>query len=211
MKTLRALLGCTLICSAYCSLVFGQISSNGPALSAAMEGGSRVVLAWPKSATGFALEYRSDFSTNGNWTVSSESPGIEGDVAVVRLMATNAAGFYRLRFVGAPLPPDPSSVAPPLAPAIVTDIGSATSFLYSGTNAIQTGVTNGTIQARRAAAIRGVVRQSDGQSLPGVTISILNHVEYGQTVSRANGRFDLAVNGGGALAVKYEKSGFLPA
>jgi hypothetical protein len=103
MKTLHALLGCTLICSAHCSLVFGQNTSNGPALSAAMEVGSRVVLSWPKSATGFALEYRSDVSTNGNWTVSSDSPGIEGDVAVMRLVATNAAGFYRLRFVGAHL------------------------------------------------------------------------------------------------------------
>jgi RHS repeat-associated protein len=211
MKTLPVLLGCTLICGVRCSLVYGQIPTNGPALSAAMEGGSRIVLSWPKSATGFGLEYRLDFATNANWTLCPDSPGIEGEVAVVRLLATNAASFYRLRFVGTGLPPDPANVAPPLVPSMVTDIGSATSFLYSGTNAIQTGVTNGTIQARRAAAIRGVVRQSDGQSLPGVTISILNHVEYGQTLSRADGRFDLAVNGGGALAVKYEKSGFLPA
>ena len=47
--------------------------------------------------------------------------------------------------------------------------------------------------------------------LPGAVISILDHPEFGQTLSRADGRFDLAVNGGGILTVNYEKAGYLPA
>ncbi len=46
--------------------------------------------------------------------------------------------------------------------------------------------------------------------LPGVTITVLGHPEFGQTLSRADGRFDLAVNGGGVLTLNYAKSGHLP-
>src|SRR5208283_5910962 len=35
------------------------------------------------------------------------------------------------------------------------------------------------------------------QPLPGVTITVINHPEFGQTLSRADGMFDLVVNGGG--------------
>jgi len=41
--------------------------------------------------------------------------------------------------------------------------------------------------------------------MPGVKISILNHPEFGQTLSRADGKFDLVVNGGGPVVVHYEK------
>jgi hypothetical protein len=47
--------------------------------------------------------------------------------------------------------------------------------------------------------------------LPGVTITVLNHPEFGQTLSRADGAFDLAVNGGGLLTFSYRKNGLLPA
>ena len=38
---------------------------------------------------------------------------------------------------------------------------------------------------------------------------VLNHPEFGQTLSRADGIFDLAVNGGGLLTVDYQKAGYL--
>jgi RHS repeat-associated protein len=109
------------------------------------------------------------------------------------------------------LPPDPSTVAPPLDPTVVTPMGKATEFLYTGPNPIQTGVAPGTIEARRAAVLRGKVLNRDGNVLSGVTISILNHPEFGQTLSRADGMFDLAVNGGGPLTINYQKTGYLPA
>ena len=52
---------------------------------------------------------------------------------------------------------------------------------------------------------------ANGDPLPGVAITILNHPEYGQTLSRSDGMYDLAVNGGGVLTVKYEKGGYLKA
>ena len=40
---------------------------------------------------------------------------------------------------------------------------------------------------------------------------MLGHPEFGQTLSRADGRFDLAVNGGERLTINYAADGFLPA
>jgi len=44
-----------------------------------------------------------------------------------------------------------------------------------------------------------------------VTIRVLGHPEFGQTLTRADGMFDLAVNGGGVLTVEYVKQGLLTA
>ncbi|HYM59277.1 MAG TPA: IPT/TIG domain-containing protein, partial [Thermoanaerobaculia bacterium] len=109
------------------------------------------------------------------------------------------------------LPPDPATVAPPIDPTVVTTLFESTKFLYTGTNPIQTGVAPGTIDLVRAAVLRGRVLAHGRQPLPGVTITITGHPEYGSTLSRADGAFDLAVNGGGPLTVQYRKSGFVPA
>lgn len=109
------------------------------------------------------------------------------------------------------LPPDPGSIAPPIDPTVATSVSKSTEFLYTGTNPIQTGVAPGTIELKRAAVIRGRVLDKQDNPLPGVTLSILNHPELGRTLSRSDGMFDMAVNGGALLTVRYEKSGHLPA
>jgi uncharacterized repeat protein (TIGR01451 family) len=107
-----------------------------------------------------------------------------------------------------PPPSDPSLVAPALDMTVATTIGAATQFLYTGGNPIQTGVAAGTIKPERAAVLKGRVLDKNNQSLSLVKITVLDHPEFGQTLSRADGRFDLAVNGGGALTLQYEKIGF---
>ncbi|MCB1881453.1 MAG: hypothetical protein KDI54_15605 [Gammaproteobacteria bacterium] len=109
------------------------------------------------------------------------------------------------------LPANPETIAPPLDPTVTTILADATEFLYTGSNPIQTGVTPGTIEQKRVAVIRGKVLDRDINPLPGVTVTILGHPEFGQTQSRADGAFDLAVNGGGYLVVDYQKIGYLPA
>ena len=109
------------------------------------------------------------------------------------------------------VPPDPGAAAPPLDPGVATDIAKATEFLYTGADPIQTGVADGTIDSRRSAVVRGRVLTRDGTPLSGVRITILQHPELGQTRSRADGMFDMAVNGGGVLTFRYEKKGVLPA
>ncbi|MBL0292169.1 MAG: hypothetical protein IPQ15_16405 [Betaproteobacteria bacterium] len=76
---------------------------------------------------------------------------------------------------------------------------------------MQTGVAPGTITTARAAVVRGTVRARDGSALPNVVVGILGHPEYGSTHSRADGAFDLAVNGGLRLTVDYRLAGHLPA
>ncbi|PYK02914.1 MAG: hypothetical protein DME23_00705 [Verrucomicrobia bacterium] len=111
----------------------------------------------------------------------------------------------------ADLPSDPAAVVSPVNPGGVTSVADATKFLYTGPNPIQAGVPNGTFDAQRVCVLRSKVTQRDGSVLPGVTVSILDHPEFGQTKTRPDGMFDLAVNGGGRLTVKFERPGYCPA
>ncbi len=107
--------------------------------------------------------------------------------------------------------PDLKTIAPPVVQGVATTINAATEFLYSGAHPVQTGVAPGTIDPKRIAVLRGKVLDKNSAPLSGVTITILSHPEFGQTLSRADGMFDMAVNGGGLLTVNYVKAGFLSA
>lgn len=127
--------------------------------------------------------------------------------------ATNAATVVRTVVLhsGPALPPDPAIVAPALNRAEITTVDEATSFLYAGPTPIQTGVAPGTIVPQRAAVVRGRVLTTEFQPLSGVTVRIAGHPELGQTLSRADGAYDLAVNGGGTVRVGFERAGYFPA
>ncbi|MCK5713041.1 MAG: putative metal-binding motif-containing protein, partial [Hyphomicrobiaceae bacterium] len=112
---------------------------------------------------------------------------------------------------GGGLPPDPEDVAPALDMTVATTVIAANRFLFTGSDPIQTGVADGTIAPERVAVLRGKVSERSDAPLSGVTITILNHPEFGQTLSRLDGMFDLAVNGGGVLTVYYQKEGYLSA
>jgi YD repeat-containing protein len=71
-------------------------------------------------------------------------------------------------------------------------------------------VPPGAIESKRAAVLWGSVRQRDNEPLAAVTITVLGRPEFGLTLTRADGLFDMAANGGGALTVNYEKVGFCP-
>jgi len=112
--------------------------------------------------------------------------------------------------VGQPLPPDPVEVAPPLDETIVTGFYTSVEFLWNGTPPIQTGVAPGTMDPRRVAVLRGRVLDRAGQPISGVAVTIIAHPELGQTLTRADGRYDMAVNGGGRLRISFAKAYFLP-
>lgn len=109
------------------------------------------------------------------------------------------------------VPSDPSVVAPPIDPTVATDFLDITTFLYDGPEPIQRLLSPGTIQPHRLAVARGMVRDDLGQPLPGVLVRVLDHPEYGYTFTRADGMYDLAVNGGGSVTVDFRKQGFLRA
>ncbi len=108
-----------------------------------------------------------------------------------------------------PPPPDPVAIAPPLTRTVTTNIATSTKFLYTGPNPIQTGVDPDDIAPERVGLLRGKVVDRAGTPLVNVLISILDHPEFGQTRSRADGMFDMVVNAGGELTVKYEKANFI--
>jgi RHS repeat-associated protein len=141
---------------------------------------------------------------------SIQIQGRQGDN--YRLIVSDSAGnqSQTVKTDDGTLPPEPASVAPTLNPTQSTSHYDATSFLYTGVNPIQTGVTPNSIQPKRSAVIRGKVMDKQNQPLPGVRITIKDHPEYGQTLSRTDGVFDMAVNGGGQFVINYEKQDFLP-
>jgi RHS repeat-associated protein len=138
--------------------------------------------------------------------------GVAGGVTSITASVETISGSATVTVEAAseePLPPDPATIAPPIDPTKITTVYESTRFLYEGTPRIQTGVEPETIERLRAAVIRGRVLRRGGTPLPGVKITILDHPEYGQTLTRADGRFDLAVNGGGEFTVQYRRNGLI--
>ncbi|HXO86850.1 MAG TPA: hypothetical protein VN803_15110, partial [Gemmatimonadales bacterium] len=150
--------------------------------------------------------------TNGAFSkVVDLAVGQNTIVVIATDSATNADTVTRTVTRTGGLPPDPATVATAIDPTVPTTIATSTAFLYSGSNPIQTGVAPGTIEPVLAAVVRGKVLTGDGQPLPGVTVTVLGHPEFGQTLSRADGGYDLALNGGGQLTLSYTLNGYIGA
>ncbi len=111
--------------------------------------------------------------------------------------------------------PEPTPVVTPepepVDPGLPTDFSDSVSFLYEGANRVQTGVAPGTIADARVAVLRGSVRSQAGAGLAGVVVTVLDHPELGRTLTRADGGYDLAVNGGGPLTLEFERAGYVSA
>ncbi|XP_077002061.1 teneurin-1 [Tamandua tetradactyla] len=63
--------------------------------------------------------------------------------------------------------------------------------------------------SRRACVIRGQVVAVDGTPLVGVNVSFLHHSDYGFTISRQDGSFDLVAIGGISVMLIFDRSPFL--
>ncbi|XP_060039561.1 teneurin-1 isoform X2 [Erinaceus europaeus] len=63
--------------------------------------------------------------------------------------------------------------------------------------------------SRRACVIRGQVVAVDGTPLVGVNVSFLHHSDYGFTISRQDGSFDLVAIGGISVTLLFDRSPFL--
>ena len=101
-------------------------------------------------------------------------------------------------------------MAPPVDQTTAADFASNIAFLYTGANRVQDGVAAGAITPLTAAVVRGLVTKADGTALSGVTITVHGHPEFGYTLSRTDGRFDMAVTGGGLVTLDYQAAGYLP-
>ena len=193
-------------------IVIGDIDDEGrvtvTGAAGAVEAGALVRIVNNRSGDPF----QESASDAGEFTVRALAE--PGDL--LTLTATDAAGndsegiSLTVATTTTGVPPDPKTVASEVDATLPTALLQATAFLYAGPNPIQTGVAPGAIEGRRVAVLRGQVIDRQGTPLPGAIISIVNHPELGQTISRADGLFDMAVNGGGNLTVRYEKPDYLP-
>ncbi len=167
-----------------------------------------VTLSWSSAVPGFELLQSDTLGPDAAWTPVLGTPLPAGQRFQITVPPSTTQHYYRLKLI--PLPPDPISVASPLAPNTFNDLGSSTAFLYTGPNPIQIGVVPGTIAPTRAAVVRGRVMKRDQSALPGVRVTVLNHPEYGSSFTRPDGRFDLAVNGG-LFTVEFQAPGYCSA
>ena len=135
---------------------------------------------------------------DGRWPV----PPVAIGVAVV-LAGAVGVGWWAFGGDETDSTPD-DGFAPPLDRTVASGIGESTQFLYTGEDPVQKGVDPDTIEYGRAAVLRGRVTDRNGSPLSGIRVSVVDHPEYGWTKTREGGVFDMAVNGGGQLTLRYE-------
>jgi RHS repeat-associated protein len=91
--------------------------------------------------------------------------------------------------------------------SISTDFCAAMQFLTAGPNALQTGATSPPCST--IAAVHGKARSASGSPLPGLSVTVVGHPEWGKTVTRADGAFDLVV-GAGVQVIQLAAPAFFP-
>ncbi len=109
--------------------------------------------------------------------------------------------------------PDPATIAPPL-PKYGIKFADSVSFVYKGPQALQSanpGTAGVIIADGKVAIVRGrVVEIVDGTSVPVIKARVFvpSHPAWGQTFTRSDGRFDLAVEGGATSTIAVVKPGY---
>ena len=129
----------------------------------------------------------------------------------VEIVATDGAGRTKSETLDVVKEAYPMPEAPPLSETSITPFPQQVDFLYDGPDAVQTGLDEEALEERRIAVVTGKVFNGEGVPAAGVTVSVSEHPEFGETVSRENGQFFLVVNGGAELRLRYEVQGALPA
>ena len=124
--------------------------------------------------------------------------------------AGNVASSGPVTFTVENTAPPAAPVASPINPTVPTPLQDAIAFLYSGPNAVQVGAQASTFVPTRSSVVRGRLLTRNGQAVAGARVDVLAHPEYGHTLTRADGQYDLVVNGGGVLTLNYNKAGYLP-
>src|SRR4051794_14847537 len=62
----------------------------------------------------------------------------------------------------------------------------------------------------RVSVIRGQVVTPDGNGLTGIRISVATDPQFGFTLTRPDGWFDILVNGGAMVTLQFQRSPFHP-
>ncbi|MCC6232433.1 MAG: hypothetical protein IT580_07295 [Verrucomicrobiales bacterium] len=172
-----------------------------------------VLVRWPVGDGLYRLQERSEVDDLEGWRLLGQGPEMVSGVYQFELEPSERTHFFRLQPVTQPEPgvvPRPETLAPPPPINAQASFADSTAFLYLGPNPVQIGVIPGTILPQRASVLRGLAKKRDGTPLAGVHVRILNHPEFGYTYTRADGMFDLGVNGGPLYTVDFQTRGYCP-
>ncbi len=192
----------------------------GASLTAVVQGPTSATLSWsaaadPNGVANYAIYDNGQLvttlsGTTDTYTATGLTPGASVNFTVQAVDPSGAPSWSGPTAKYLVVPPSASSVASSIDRSVATALGPATSFLYTGADPVQTGVASGTIVSSTAAAIRGHVYGSGGSALAGVTVTVVNHPEFGSTLTQADGEYDLVVNGGQTLRLHYALASYLP-
>ncbi|RYZ81354.1 MAG: PKD domain-containing protein, partial [Proteobacteria bacterium] len=167
---------------------------------------------------GQALTYNWNFGDGttaiGNITQTHEYQKAGSYVATVIVTDVNGLTSQKSVTIAAssiPLPPDPNTRAPILTNKLNPTMEEQISFLYTGPNPIQTGVDVTKIVPDQLIAIRGRILDENGNPLSGVSVRSLNESHFGETLTRADGTYDFAMNAGGNFTMDFTRAGYLKA
>ncbi len=104
-------------------------------------------------------------------------------------------------------PPDPLGSGPSTIPGTSTPFAESLDGLIGDYQTVPSGTTPEAIVPERATRLYGEVHTLTGGPMGGVRVSVLDHPGLGSVLTRADGRFDLVVNGGNVLTVVFERVG----
>ena len=190
------------------SIQIGAIQNGQATLSIAaqnLEPGSVLILT--NRRTGEIYRVKVDGSATLTVTVNA-LPGDRFDI-VVEDRATNRSE-KRTSIVTDGLPPEPTEVATPLPTTEIPPFSESIRFLYESSDPIQRDADVTVFDDKALAVVSGTVKDRENVPVSGVRVSVVGHPEYGWTLTRVDGSFDLAVNGGGMVLLNYEKESYLP-
>lgn len=187
----------------------GRIVVNGGAGAVpVVESGERVVI------ENRATRQSDDFLVAPDGSFSGTVTAFDGDSLrlVVRDEGGNRSAAGEVRVVGSrPIPADPASAAPPLAPSMSVGLCDLVGFLWQGEARVQYGVVAEAVDCAGLALVRGRVLAQDGVPLAGVRVEAFGAPAMGATFTRSDGAYDLALPASSQAVVRLSRPGFLGA
>ena len=147
----------------------------------------------------FSLSVPLDMGPNGIFIEAKDAAGNRSTIKRFVYRSPNESGAR-----------DSSNIAPTALPATeIAAFRQAIQFLWTTIPLVQNGLNTAKLVAGREAVIRGRTIARDFGPVPNVTVSVMDHPEFGYSVTRTDGKFDLAVNGGSTYVLRFNKPEFL--
>ena len=141
-----------------------QSPSAPPPLSVQKRDETSVLLSWTNAPGEIVLEVTETLSPPVRWERFSDQPNLANGQLTLAVDAGRSSRFFRLRQLAGNAG-DPTIAAPAFAQGVTSILGKETEFLHSGPAAVQTGVAAGAFETKRAAVLRGKVRERNGAAL----------------------------------------------